>query len=195
MNNYGNNRYYDWWKHNKPMLSLLPAIVFWLVSMIFFVVGLNFKNPIVIFNTDVSFWIAISLSLSNTIIQIIGNEQEQEGLGLALWIGWIGSYALGIGTNVVGLLSILSINSVVLEWVIAIGLGSMIEVLPERLVVQFLKTFKSKNYKPNKPNPYSYPPNTNSNKIKHGGQSKVSPPIFSEVLENLPKQSQHYAKR
>ena len=137
------NKYYEWWKRNKPAMSLIPALVFWVVSMIFFVVGLSFKNPIILFGTDLSLGIAVSLSISNTVIQIIGNEQEQEGLGLALWIGWLGSYALGIGTNIVGLLSILSIENSMLEWIIAIGLGSMIEVLPERLLVQFLKTFKS----------------------------------------------------
>ena len=136
------NKYYIWWKENKPTLSLVPAIVFWLVSMVFFIIGLNFKNPIVLFGVDLSLAIAIALSISNTIIQIIGNEQEAEGLGLALWIGWLGSYALGIGTNVAGLLSILSIDNTILEWTIAIGLGTMIEVLPERLIVQFLQTVK-----------------------------------------------------
>jgi len=138
------NKYYDWWKDNKPFLSLIPAVVFWVVSMIFFMVGLRFDNPIVIFGKDASLAIAVSLSISNTIIQIIGNEQEQDGLGVALWLGWMASYALGIGTNIVGLLTVFSIDNVYLEWIIAAGLGTMIEVLPERLLVQFLKGFQGK---------------------------------------------------
>jgi len=138
------NKYYDWWKQNKPFLSLIPAVVFWLVSMIFFMVGLKFNDPIYIFGKDVSLLIAVSLSVSNTIIQIIGNEQEQESMGVALWMGWMASYMLGIGTNVVGLMTVLSIGNVWLEWIIAIGLGTMIEVLPERLLVQFLKTFQQR---------------------------------------------------
>lgn len=143
------NKYYAWWKENKPFLALFPAVVFWFVSIIFFMVGLKFNNPIVFFGRDLSSTIAIMLSISNTVIQVIGNDQEQEGLGFALWIGWIGSYTLGIGTNVVGLLSILQIDNAILEWSIAIGLGSMIEVLPERLVVQFLKGFKPKKHRGN----------------------------------------------
>lgn len=142
------NKYYDWWKSNKPLMALVPAIVFWLVSMIFFVVGLKFNNPILIFGTDISMAIAIALTVSNTLIQIIGNEQEAEGMGTALWIGWIASYILGIGTNIVGLLSILDIANSNLEWGIAFGLGTIIEVLPERLLVLFLKTWEGHNKKP-----------------------------------------------
>lgn len=178
------NKYYTWWKDNKPCLSLIPAIVFWVVSMIFFIIGLNFKNPIMLFGIDFSLMIAVALSLANTVIQIIGNDQEKEGLGLALWIGWIGSYMLGIGTNVVGLLSILAIDHVLLEWVIAIGLGTMIEVLPERLVVQFLKTMKPKksqqefvqNRKPSKSH-RPYPPKF---------PTKQLPPTLSDdILKQL----------
>ena len=86
--------------------------------------------------------IAIALTVSNTIIQIIGNEQEAEGMGVALWFGWIASYILGIGTNIVGLISILDIANTNLEWGIAFGLGTIIEVLPERLLVLFLKTWE-----------------------------------------------------
>lgn len=206
-NNQGNNRYYDWWKDNKPLLSLIPALVFWVVSMIFFVVGLSFKNPIVMFGKDLSLAIAVSLSISNTIIQIIGNEQEQEGLGLALWVGWVGSYALGIGTNVVGLLSILSIENVILEWVIAVGLGTMIEVLPERLLVQFLKTFKEKSWKSkstntnqsNNRNQYRrpvtpYKPSGNGN-TSVDFRSNRNPQLTPETLEQLLKGQRKHAIR
>jgi hypothetical protein len=109
--------------------------------MIFFIVGLQFKNPVIIAGKDVSMAIAVSLSISNTIIQIIGNDQEQDSMGFAMWLGWIGSYALGIGTNTVGLVSILGIENVYIEWTIALGLGTVIEVMPERLLVEFLKGF------------------------------------------------------
>lgn len=138
------NKYYDWWKSNKPFMSLIPAVIFWAVSMIFFMVGLKFDNPIFVFGKDMSLAIAVSLSMSNTIIQIIGNEQESDNMGAALWMGWMASYLLGIGTNIVGLRTVLSVENTVLEWSIAIGLGTMIEVLPERLLVQFLKTFEGK---------------------------------------------------
>lgn len=136
------NRYYRWWKENKLFLALFPAVVFLLVSMIFFIIGLKFENPVVIFGIDVARYIAIALSLANTVIQIIGNEQDPDDIGMSLWIMWIGSYILGIGTNVTAILSLLSINNVFLEWMIAFGLGTIIEVSPEKLFVMFLKGFK-----------------------------------------------------
>lgn len=183
------NKYYDWWKKNKPFLSLVPALIFWVVSILFFMVGLRFENPVVVFGRDMGTTIAIALSLSNTIIQIIGNDQEQEDMGVALWLGWMGSYLLGVGTNVVGLLTILSIENSILEWGIALGLGTMIEVLPERLLVQFLKTFNgrakftpSKNFRPLTP--------ASSNKPKNRPAGKPFPsyhPIAPAKKDDTPE--------
>ena len=136
----------NWWNKNKLKLSLVPALIFWVVSMLCFVFGLSFKNPIgySIWGWDVSMWIAVALSIGNTVIQIIGNDQEREKMGMAMYVGWISSYALGIGSNVNTLLGILQIDNVLLEWTIAVSLGSMIEVLPERLLVTFLKSLNAK---------------------------------------------------
>lgn len=173
------NKYYRWWKENKLFLSLVPAIVFWLVSMVFFVVGLKFKNGIVFGGIDFSSAIAISLSLSNTIIQIIGNDQEED-LGTAMWLGWIGSYLLGIGTNVVGLTSILDISNPYIEYSIAIGLGTVIEVMPERLLVAFLKGFKgfTKRRFDNKPPMYKpqQQQREQGNQFHYPGQGEIYPP-------------------
>lgn len=136
------NKYYVWWKENKIKFSLLPAVVFWLASMIFFVAGMKFANPIVVLGLDFSLFLAVSLALANTFIQVIGNEQSADELGLPLYLGWLASYVLGIGTNVYGLLSVLSMNNVYLEWIVALSLGTMIEVLPEKFLVQFLKGFR-----------------------------------------------------
>jgi len=156
-----NNQYYEWWRDNKPLLALVPAVVFWMVSMIFFVVGLRFNNPLLVFGKDVSTIVAVALTISNTVIQIIGNEQESDRMGIALWIGWIASYVLGIGTNISGLASVLSVQSVNLEWAIAFGLGTMIEVLPERLLVMFLRTWTgSAKLKAFRPQNRPYNPNS-----------------------------------
>lgn len=153
------NKYYFWWKSNKPLLALFPAIVFWFTSMLFFMVGLRFNNPILVLGWDASTTIAVLLTLSNTFIQIIGNDQEADNMGMALYIGWIASYLLGVGTNVVGLLAILDVQNGNLEWAIALGLGTIIEVLPERLLVMFLKTWEGGKKQPNKPsfNPQQRP--------------------------------------
>lgn len=172
------NKYYEMWKRQKPLLSLVPAIIFWFVSMVFFVFGLSFKNPIVLLGADLTTFIAISLSVSNTIIQVIGNDQEAEGLGVALMLGWMASYALGIGTNVVGLLSVLSIADSRLEWVIAIGLGTMIEVLPERLLVQFLKTYVTATRKPKQEQKHFKPIQQVPNSIPRAQKPAPKPSMY-----------------
>lgn len=152
------NKYYEWWKSNKPLMALFPAIVFWFSSMMFFMVGLRFDNSLLILGWNASTTVAILLTLANTFIQIIGNEMEPEGMGTALWIGWIASYALGIGTNIVGLRMVLAIDNVNLEWLIACGLGTLIEVMPERLLVLFLKTWSGLEKKPkSSPKPFYRP--------------------------------------
>lgn len=134
--------YYKWWHDNKPKFALLPALLFWLVSGLFFIIGLSFENPMVLYGVDFSTPIAIALALSITIIQVIGNDQD-ENTGFIMKIGWYASYVLGIGTNVNGLLMVFNIPNEILEWSIALSLGTMIEVLPERLLVTFLKSTKS----------------------------------------------------
>jgi hypothetical protein len=138
----------NWWNQNKLKLSLLPAVIFWVVSALCFVFGLSFKNPIgfSMGGLDVSMWIAIGLSIGNTIIQIIGNDQGEKLNGIMLW-GWLASYALGIGSNINTLLGVLRIDNIFLEWVVGLSLGSMIEIMPERLVVTFLKSLDFKKPK------------------------------------------------
>lgn len=150
------NKYYRWWKENKPKFALIPAIVFWVTSMIFFVAGLKFENPLILFGNNMTMAIAVALSVSNTVIQIIGNEQEAEGMGLVLYVGWLASYALGISTNVNGLLTVFNVSNVYLEWTIALSLGSMIEVLPEKFLVQFLQNFHPTPKQQNRPSPQNH---------------------------------------
>lgn len=169
-----NNRV-GWWNTNKLKLALIPALAFWITSMLCFVFGLSFQNPVGVLlgKWDISIWIAIMLSLGNTIIQIIGNDQEAEKLGPVLTIGWYASYALGVGSNVNALLSILHINSVGLEWVICISLGSMIEVMPEKLLVMFLKSMDGNQY--------------SSNQSRHNQSSRSYRGDFRPAYQNLPK--------
>lgn len=136
----------NWWNENKLKLSLVPAATFWVVSMLCFVVGLSFKNPIgfMIWKWDVSVWIAFALSIANTIIQVIGNGQGRAKMGNVMFTGWISSYILGISSNVNTLLGILHIDNDALEWAVAVSLGWMIEVMPERLLVTFIESFVAK---------------------------------------------------
>lgn len=129
-----------WWNENKLKLALAPAVIFWLVSMACFVFGLSFKNPlgVTVGGMDISLTIAIALSLANTFVQIVGNDQKKEEMDTLFYFGWMASYLLGIGSNVNTLLGILGFSNIYIEWAVCLGLGTMIEVLPEKLFVQFL---------------------------------------------------------
>lgn len=135
--------YYSKWLDFKPKLALGPAMIFWVLSIVFFIVGLKFEKPMIVFGIEISKWVGLAAGLAITFIQVLGNDQEGEA-GLAMTLGWYASYALGIGTNVNGLLSVFNIENTYLAWVIAGSLGVMIEVLPEKFLVQFLRSLKNK---------------------------------------------------
>lgn len=170
-----------WWTENKLKLALLPALIFWVVSGICFVFGLSFENPIGVSlaGLDLMIWVAIGLSIANTVIQIIGNDQDD--ISTVLFVGWMASYALGIGSNVNTLLSVLHVDSVFLEWTICIALGAMIEVLPEKLLVIFLKSIENKSRFIQKPHRKTeYRPNFPQNKpVNTSRPTSVPPPSTS----------------
>lgn len=138
-----------WWEQNKLKLALAPALIFWLVSMACFVFGLSFKNPlgVRISGIDLSIIIAMALSLANTFVQVVGNDQDPNEMDTLFKFGWWGSYALGIGSNVNTLVGIIGISNGWVLYPICIGLGTMIEVLPEKLLVQFLQSVTIKEKK------------------------------------------------
>lgn len=136
-----------WWNENKMWLAPFAALIMWTVSMFCFIFGLSFKNPtgFVIGGLDASMWVAIFLSVANTIIQLIGNGKKQDDMDFIFKVGWYSSYALGIASNVNFLLGILGMNNPFLEWVVSIALGSMVEILPEKLIVMWLKSLTTKS--------------------------------------------------
>lgn len=121
-------------------IAFIPATIFWAASMVFFILGLAFGTIGQATTHSIMFWVSVGLAISNTIIQIMGNDAEPGELGLVLFWGWIASYGLGIGSNVNSLIQILNIQNRYLEWLIAISLGTMIEVMPERLWVLFWRS-------------------------------------------------------
>lgn len=160
-----------WWNDNKMWLAPFAALIMWTVSMFCFIFGLSFKNPtgVVIGKLDAAMWVAIFLSVANTIIQLIGNGKKVEEMDFVFKVGWYSSYALGISSNVNFLLGILGMNNPFLEWVVSISLGAMVEIMPEKLVIMWLKSLNSKpndqpqkyipQHKPNNPMPNFRPAN------------------------------------
>lgn len=114
----------------RHTFAVIPALIFWGVSLIFFVMGLSMDD-----HTGTLFYIACALALANTVVQLIGWDSHPDELGPLVYYSWLASYVLGIGTNMVSLLKILQLDVAFLEWMVAGALSFMIEVTPERLFV------------------------------------------------------------
>lgn len=127
----------------KEWIGLSAAPIFWVASIICFVLGLAFKQDTGVFIVGIPFNLtmvfSIGLGLANTAIQIVGNDTDREDMGMSLWLMWIASYMLGIGSNVNFLYSKIGLSSPILQFLVCWGLGVMIEVAPERLLVKFLR--------------------------------------------------------
>lgn len=137
---------YAWWAENKMWLAPFASLIMWTISVLCFVFGLSFKNPmgVQVGSMDLSIAIAFALSLSNTIIQLIGNGQDVEKMDFVFKVGWYSSYVLGIASNINALLTIIGISNPWLEWAVCGALGSMIEIMPEKMIVIWLKGMNKK---------------------------------------------------
>lgn len=185
-----------WWNTNKMWLAPVAALIMWAVSVLCFVFGLSFKNPmgVMLGKFDVSILIAFSLSIANTIIQLIGNGKDPKDMDSVFQVGWVASYVLGIASNVNALLGILGMGNLLLEWLVALSLGTMIEVMPEKLIVIWLKTLNSqpKPQQNNQPKRQNYPDKNvyrpiMPTKSAHPAMSKL--PVAHSKPQPYPRQS------
>jgi hypothetical protein len=182
-----------WWNKNKMSLAPVAAILLWSVSVICFVFGLSFNQPFMIYGFDSSWLIALALSLCNTVIQLVGNDMEfTDKDWVFLWI-WRASYVLGVSSNVNSLIQILGIPNVIIEWLVAISLGTIIEVAPERLIIMWLRGYKSNTDslsttpKPFNPQNFKNKPNRPA---PNSNQFPMNPNIFRELKGNQHGQNQ-----
>ena len=127
----------------KEWIGLAAAPVFWIASLVCFVLGLAFRQDSGIFihgiGIDMTMLFSVGLGFANTAIQIVGNDTDRSDMGMALWLMWIGSYMLGIGSNINFLNQRIGLDTQILQFLVVWGLGVMIEVAPERLLVKFLR--------------------------------------------------------
>ena len=119
-------------KIGRFTLLIIPAVIFWVVSMRFFIMGMTIDDT-----TGQMMAIAIGLTIANTIIQVVGNGFSKDELGPILYYGWLMSYVLGVSSNFYALTLILNIPIPYVEYAIAGSLGSMIEFMPEKMFVMF----------------------------------------------------------
>lgn len=151
------------WNTYKMYAAPFVALVLWGISVICFVFGLNFKNPLIVMGTDISLPFSFALAMCMTVIQVVGNGRDNKDDGIFKWIWWA-SYVLGISSNTNTLLGILGLNNTLLEWGVAVPLGAIIEIAPEKLIVMWIEALPTKPQQQQQKqvqNPYKpqYPPN------------------------------------
>lgn len=128
------NRNRDMWSGTiKPIITILAAIAGWVISMIFFVIGFSFGSQMMFGNMDVAFPVAVTVGLILTVIELAWNEEKEDLLD---WAIWIFAYSLGIASNYYGLSLILGMADPNVEKIVAIALGSLIEIAPERMLIR-----------------------------------------------------------
>lgn len=192
----------NWYKANyKDWLGLSAAPVFWIASLICFVLGLQFKTGTGIMipwtTIDAVSLFSIGLGFANTALQVVGNDTEKEELGMPLFLMWMASYALGIGSNVNFLYSVIGLNGWFLQGMVCWGLGIMIEVAPERLLVKFLRSvgvLQSKPVQSAQSNQSTHsqkqPPQEQSQRPQNNKPRNVNEGDIPEFLKRLQQQNQ-----
>lgn len=136
-------------KWNKDLLGIVPACILWAISLSTFVIGLSFDS-----GSTTAVWMGIGLALSTTVLQILGNGKSAKEQGPLMFAVWIASYILGISSSAYALTMFLGIPNQILDWIISISIGVIVEIVPEPAFVRFYGAFKSlhlfKNFTPRK---------------------------------------------
>jgi hypothetical protein len=145
------------WNIKKMNIAPILALGLWIISALCFVFGLNFKNPmgISLWGVDLGIIVASMLSIIMTGVQLMGNGKSLKELQRddpIFFIGWVATYFLGIASNVNTLLMILGVSNIYLEGIIAVSLGAIIEIMPEKIIIRWLKAQTPEVKLPNKDN-------------------------------------------
>jgi len=126
----------------KRLAAVLGAFALWGVSAYFSVTGLGFKAPSL-------FWVGVVLSVCITVIEMVFNE---EGLkhGLTIMVAAICAYAYGGYTNVIGVMAAQGLPTLagadLFTIAFTIGLGIMLEIVPEAMFTWGVTGMKGKDF-------------------------------------------------
>lgn len=144
-NNNGSNQKepeHDGYYALKRLAAVLCAFALWGVSAYFSVTGLGFKAPSL-------FWVGVVLSVGITVIEMVFNE---EGLkhGLTIVVAALAAYAYGVYTNVVGVMAAQGLTTLAgvdyFTVAFTIGLGVMLEIVPEAMFTWGVTGMKGKDF-------------------------------------------------
>lgn len=116
------------WEEIKLKMAVGGAIIFGCLSILFSMLGLSLTTEI-----TWAWLVGLFMAMGITIIQLVGNSAGKKDS--IFTVIWIASYVYGITANVIGITGLMSGISPVFMYMIAVPMGVLIEVVPEKLLI------------------------------------------------------------
>ena len=116
------------WEEIKLKMAVGGAIIFGVLSILFSMLGLSMSTEV-----TWAWLVGLLMAMGITIIQLVGNSAgKKDSIFTTIWIA---SYIYGITANVMGITGLMSGISPVFMYMIAVPMGILIEVVPEKLLI------------------------------------------------------------
>lgn len=116
------------WENIKLKLAVGGALIFGGLSILFSMLGLSLSTEI-----TWAWLVGLCMAMGITIIQLVGNSAGKKDT--IFTVIWIASYVYGITANVIGITGLMSNINPVFMYLIAVPMGILIEIVPEKLLI------------------------------------------------------------
>jgi hypothetical protein len=116
------------WEEIKLKMAVGGAIIFGCLSILFSMLGLSLSTEV-----TWAWLVGLLMAMGITIIQLVGNSAGKKDS--IFTVIWIASYVYGITANVLGIIGLMGGISPVFMYMIAVPMGILIEVVPEKLLI------------------------------------------------------------
>jgi hypothetical protein len=116
------------WEEIKLKMAVGGAIIFGGLSILFSMLGLSMSTEV-----TWAWLVGLLMAMGITIIQLVGNSAGKKDT--IFTVVWIASYIYGITANVMGITGLMSGVSPVFMYMIAVPMGILIEIVPEKLLI------------------------------------------------------------
>ena len=117
------------WEEIKLKLAVAGALIFGGLSILFSMLGLSFSTA----DASWAWLVGLFMAMGITIIQLVGNTAGKKDTIFV--VIWMASYAYGITANVIGITGLMSEINPVFMYLIAVPMGILIEIVPEKLLI------------------------------------------------------------
>jgi hypothetical protein len=117
------------WEEIKLKLAVAGALIFGGLSILFSMLGLSFSTA----EASWAWLVGLFMAMGITIIQLVGNTAGKKDTIFV--VIWMASYAYGITANVIGITGLMSEINPIFMYLIAVPMGILIEIVPEKLLI------------------------------------------------------------